>query len=58
MSRRLESVFRDGKKILKKYFRTFFLFFDGTHQSGAAPAVITVQENVPRDIFIYFDETI
>ena len=39
-------------------FLELFGKFDGEHQSGAAPVVITIHQKVPRDIFIHNVEKI
>ena len=56
MLRRLENVFQGEKKFLKKKFPKFLKFLAGLTakiKDGVAPAVITIHQKPPRDIFIY-----
>ena len=56
MLRRSKSVFQGEKKLVRENFWKFLKFLASlTANIKAAPpsAVITIQQKVPRDIFIY-----
>jgi len=52
MLKRLENVFQGEKKFWKIFFLKFLITLTANIKAAPPPAVITIHQKIPRDIFI------